>query len=76
MAKGSSYNRLFLTVLKSLFQAAIHFFNSFLLSALLKVVKTLGHLLTNLLWGLEVSHELLLIDTILSVQKGLQSIWI
>lgn len=63
-----------LTVLESLLKSAVDLINSFLLTLLLEVVKSLSHLLADLFRGFQVSHEFLLVKMVFSLQKGLQSI--
>ena len=63
-----------ITILESLLKSAVHFINALLLAAVLELMKTLSHLLANLLGGLKVCHEFLLIHAVLGVQKLLQSI--
>jgi hypothetical protein len=41
---------------------------------MLELIQALGHLLADLLGGLKVGHELLLVDLVLSLQEGSQSI--
>lgn len=60
-------------VLESLLESAVHLVDSLLLSALLELVQTDGHLLSDLLGGLQIGHELLLVDAVLSIEQGLQS---
>ena len=63
-----------LTVLEPLLESAVDLVDAFLLALVLELVEALGHLLADLLGGLEVGHELLLVDLVLSFQERSQSI--
>ena len=63
-----------LTVLEPLLESAVDLVDAFLLALVLELVEALGHLLADLLGGLEVGHELLLVDLVLRLQKRSQSI--
>jgi hypothetical protein len=61
-----------LTVLETLFEAAVDLLLPLLLALALQVNEALGHLLADLLRGLQVSHELLLINAVLSLKEAFQ----
>ena len=63
-----------LTVLEPLLESAVDLVDAFLLALVLELVEALGHLLADLLGGLEVGHELLLVDLVLRLQERSQSI--
>ena len=63
-----------LTVLEPLLESAVDLVDAFLLALVLELVEALGHLLADLLGGLEVGHELLLVDFVLRLQERSQSI--
>ena len=63
-----------LTVLEPLLEPAVDLVDAFLLALVLELVQALGHLLADLLGGLEVGHELLLVDLVLRLQERSQSI--
>ena len=62
------------TVLEPLLESAVDLVDALLLALVLELVEALGHLLADLLGGLEVGHELLLVDLVLSLQERSQSI--
>jgi hypothetical protein len=62
-----------LTVLEALLKTLVDLFLAFLLTALLEVFEALGHLLADLLGGLQVRHEFLLVLSVFGVQELLQS---
>ena len=64
------------TVFESLLKAFVHLILTLLLSPLLEVHQSLGHLLSDLLGGLKVGHELLLVHLVLSFKERLESIFI
>ena len=63
-----------LTVLEPLLEPAVDLVDAFLLALVLELVQALSHLLADLLGGLEVGHELLLVDLVLGLQERSQSI--
>lgn len=63
-----------LTVLEPLLESAVDLVDALLLALVLELVEALGHLLADLLGGLEVGHELLLVDLVLRLQERSQSI--
>ena len=63
-----------LTVLEPLLESAVDLVDAFLLALVLELVEALSHLLADLLGGLEVGHELLLVDLVLRLQERSQSI--
>lgn len=63
-----------LTVLEPLLEPAVDLFDAFLLALVLELIQALCHFLADLLGGLEVGHELLLVDLVLSLQERSQSI--
>lgn len=63
-----------LTVLEPLLEPAVDLVDAFLLALVLELVQALSHLLADLLGGLEVGHELLLVDLVLRLQERSQSI--
>ena len=62
------------TVLEPLLESAVDLVDALLLALVLELVEALGHLLADLLGGLEVGHELLLVDLVLRLQERSQSI--
>jgi hypothetical protein len=56
------------TVFESLFEASVDLLDAFLLAPVFELVESLRHLLSDLLGCLQVGHELLLIDPILSIE--------
>ena len=61
-------------VLESLLKSAVDLINSLFLTSLLKLVKPNSHLFSDLLGGFKVGHELLFVNTVLGIKKGLESI--
>lgn len=62
------------TVFEPLFEAFVDLVQSFLLPAFSQLDESLSHLLSDLFGSLQVCHELLFVDLILCLEKGLKSI--